>query len=70
MCLFQHNDCIIMRHLNNGNIYSQDQIYFVLMQSSFLSHHVLEPTRGENVLDIVLLSYKNLVADIKICEPL
>ena len=56
--------------LNNGNIYSQDQIYFVLMQSSFLSQQVLEPTRGETVLDIVLFSYKYFVSNIKICEPL
>ena len=35
------------------------------MQNSFLSQYVLEPTRGENVLDIVLSSYKYLVADIK-----
>ena len=35
-----------------------------------LSQHVLEPTRGENVLDIVLTSQKEFVDNVNICEPL
>ena len=31
---------------------------------------MLEPTRGENVLDIVLSSQKELVDNVKIREPL
>ena len=31
---------------------------------------VLEATRGENVLDIVLSSQKEFVDNVKICEPL
>ena len=31
---------------------------------------MLEPTRGENVLDIVLSSQKELVDNVKIYEPL
>ena len=31
---------------------------------------MLEPTRGENVLDIVLSSQKELVDNVKIHEPL
>ena len=38
----------------------EDQQFLFLIQYSFLTHHVLEPTRGENVLDIVLSSQKNL----------
>ena len=41
-----------------------------LVQDSFLSQHVLEPTRGENLLDIVLISQKEFVDNVKICEPL
>ena len=41
-----------------------------LIQESFLTQHVLEPTRGENVLDIVLSSQKELVDNVKIHEPL
>ena len=32
----------------------EDQQFLFLIQGSFLTQHVLEPTRGENVLDIVL----------------
>ena len=35
-----------------------NQQFLVLIQDSFLTQHVLEPTRGENVLDIVLSSQK------------
>ena len=48
----------------------EDQQFIFLIQESFLTHHVLEPTRGENVLDIVLSSQKELVDNVKIHEPL
>ena len=41
-----------------------------LIQDSFLTQHVLEPTRGQNVLHIVLSSQKELVDNVKIFEPL
>ena len=41
-----------------------------LVQDSFLTQRVLEPTRGENVLDIVLSSQKEFVDKVKIYEPL
>ena len=37
----------------------EDKQFLFLIQESFLTQHVLEPTRGENVLDIVLSSQKN-----------
>ena len=48
----------------------EDQLFLFLIQDSFLIQHVLEPTRGENVLDIVLSSQKELVDNVKIHEPL
>ena len=48
----------------------EDQEILNLVQDSFLSQHVLEATRGENVLDIVLSSRKECVDNVKICEPL
>ena len=48
----------------------EDQQFLFLIQDSFLTKHVLEPTRGENVLDIVLSSQKELVDNVKIHEPL
>ena len=46
------------------------RVFLNLVQASFLSQHVLEATRGENVLDIVLSSQKEFVDNVKICEPL
>ena len=59
-------DCIIMGDFNHGRIQrksqqsngSEDQKFLNLVQDSFLTQRVLEPTRGENVLDIVLSSQK------------
>ena len=48
----------------------EDQQFIFLIQDSVLTQHVLEPTRGENVLDIVLSSQKELVDNVKIFEPL
>ena len=48
----------------------EDQEFLNLVQDSFLSQHVLEATRGKNVLDIVLSSQKEFVDNVKICEPL
>ena len=47
-----------------------DQQFLFLILESFLTQHVLEPTRGENVLDVVLSSQKELVDNVKIYEPL
>ena len=71
-------DCIIMGDFNHGHIQwtslqstgREDQEFLNLVQDSFLSQHVLEVTRGENVLDIVLSSQKEFVDNVKICEPL
>ena len=49
---------------------SEGQKCFNLVQDSFLIQHVLEPTRGENVLDIVLSSQNEFIDNVRICEPL
>ena len=48
---------------------SKDQKCLQLAQVSFLTQHVIEPTRDENVLDIVLSSQKECVDNVNICEP-
>ena len=71
-------ECIIMGDFNHGHIQRnslestgiEDQQFLFLIQDSFLTQHVLETTRGENVLDIVLSSQKELVDNVKIFEPL
>ena len=57
-------ECIIIGNFHHGNIQwkylestgGEDQQFIFLIQDSFLTQHMLEPTRGENVLDIVLSS--------------
>ena len=43
----------------------EDQRFLFLIQDSFLIKHVLEPTKGDHVLDIVLSSQKELVDNVK-----
>ena len=53
---------IIMGEFNHGHIqwkslestWGEDQQFIVLIQDSFLTQHVLEPTRGYNALYMVL----------------
>ena len=47
-----------------------DQQFLFLIQHSFLIQHVVEPTRGENVIYIVLSSQNELVDNVKTHEPL
>ena len=48
----------------------EDHNFLVLTQDSFLSQHVLEPTRGENVLDIVLSSQQEFVDNVGTGKPM
>ena len=71
-------ECIIMRDFNHGHIQwkslestgGDDQQFLFFIQESFLTEHVLEQTMGENVLDIVSSSQKELVDNVKIHDPL
>ena len=67
-----------MGDINHGHIQwkslestgGEDQQFIFLIQESFFTQHALEPTRRDNVLDIVLSSQKELVDNVKIHEPL
>ena len=48
----------------------EDQQFLFLIQDSFLTQHVLEPTRGDNVIYIILSSQNELVDNVKIHKPL
>ena len=71
-------ECIIMGDFCHGHIQwkslestgGEDQQFLLLIQESLLTQHVLEPTRGENVLDLALSSQNELVDNVKIHEPL
>ena len=66
-------ECVIMGDFNHEHIQwkslestgGEDQQFLFLIQESFLIQHVLEPTRKENVLVIVLSSQKELVDNVK-----
>ena len=67
-----------MEYFNHGHIQwksvestgGEDQQFLLLIQESFLSQHVPELTRGENVLDLFLSSQNELVDNVKMHEPL
>ena len=71
-------DCIIMGDFSYGNIKwdtlqstgVEDQTFLCLVQDSFLTQHVLEPTRAARILYIVLSSQKEFVDNVVIKEPL
>ena len=71
-------ECITIADFIHGRIQwkslestgGEDQQFLFLIQDSFLTRQVLKPTRGENVLDLVLSSQKELVDNVKIHEPL
>ena len=48
----------------------EGQQFIFLMQDSFFTQHLLEPTRGEDVLDMVLSSQNELMDNVKVHEPL
>ena len=58
--------CIIMGDFNQGNIKwdtlqstgVEAQTFVCLLQDNLLTQHLLEPTRAEMILDIVLSSQK------------
>ena len=68
-------ECVIMGDFNHGHIQwkslesvgRDDQQFLLLIQDCFLTQHVLEPTRGGNVLDLVFSSQNELFDNVKIC---
>ena len=73
-----NGDCIIIGDFNHGNIKWDtlqctevgDQQFLCLVQENFVTQHVIEPTRAETVLYIVLSSQKQLVDNVVIQETL
>ena len=62
-------ECVIMGDFNHGHIQweslesagGDDRQFLLLTQDCFLTQHDLEPTRGGNVLDLILSSQNELV---------
>ena len=47
-----------------------DHQFLLLTQDCFLTQHVMEPTKGGNVLDLILSSQNDLVDNVKAHESL
>ena len=66
-----------MGYFNHGHIQweslesagGDDHQFLLLTQDFFLIQHVLEPTRGGNVLDLILSSQNQLICNVKVHEP-
>ena len=63
---FNHPD-IRWNSLDSSN---ESAKFLLLVENCFLTQHVLEPTRGDNVLDLSLSSNKELVDNVTVVEPL
>ena len=71
-------ECVIMGDFNHGHIQwkslesagGDDRQFVLLTQNCFRTQHVLEPTRGGNVLDLILSSQNELVDNVKVHKPL
>ena len=70
-------ECVIMGDFNRGHIQwaslesaGGDDHQFLLLTKDFLTQHVLESTRGGNVLDLILSFQNELVDNVKVHEPL
>ena len=48
----------------------EDQHFLLLIQDRFLTQHMLQSTRRENALNVVLSSQNELVNNVKTHEPL
>ena len=51
------------------NAGGDDHQFLLLTQNCFFTQHVLKPTRGGNVLDLILSSQNELVEHVKVQEP-
>ena len=70
-------ECLIMGDFNHPHIRwnyldisNESAKFLLLIKNCFLTQHVLEPTRGDNVLDLILPSNKELVDNVVVVEPL
>ena len=59
------NDCVIMGDFNHADIRwnsldscDDGKAFLMLFQDCFLAQHVSEPTRGDNILDLILSTQK------------
>ena len=71
------NDCVIMGDFNHADIRwnsldscDDGKAFLMLVQYCFLTQHVSEPTRGDNILDLILSTQKEMIDNVRVVEPL
>ncbi|MFZ2537776.1 MAG: endonuclease/exonuclease/phosphatase family protein, partial [Oscillospiraceae bacterium] len=71
-----NKNAFLMGDFNYGNInwdnheaVGQGGLFLDCVNDNFLSQHVRQPTRGKNILDLVLSTEENLVEELEIGEP-
>ena len=71
------NDCVIMGDFNHADIRwnsldscDDGKAFLILVQDCFLTQHVSEPTRGDNILDLILSTQKEMIDNVRVVEPL
>src|SRR6218665_1581579 len=46
----------------------QDRLFLDFIEASFMQQHAMEPTRGDNILDLVLTSDENMIENVSVGE--
>ena len=72
-----HNKVCIVGDFNLGQIdwtdltgNSESEDFLETIQDCFLSQHITEPTRGNNILDLVLSNRENLISNVEVGNEL
>jgi len=53
-----------------GGVTRHDDMFLEIVKDNFLTQHVMSPTRGTNILDLVITSDSNMIENLTLCEPL
>ena len=73
----ENKQCVIIGDFNHRTIdwdipraEHADQEFLEAVQDCYLTQHVREPTRGENILDLILITEEHMIEDTTILPPL
>ncbi|ESN91348.1 hypothetical protein HELRODRAFT_165371 [Helobdella robusta] len=67
--------CVIMGDFNHHIDWNHregkklvDELFLDCIDENFLTQHVMEPTRGENILDLIISAEENLIEEVRVGE--
>src|SRR6218665_418420 len=77
ICKATKMSCVIMGDFNHHIDWSKregkdntDESFLDCMDECFLTQHVIEPTRGDNILDLVISMDERMIEEVKVGEEL